>query len=125
MDPSAAADVARALYDMGCYEVSMGDTIGVGTPASTARMFEVRGAPQQPSSCSSRCRGRGMARDASTARGSGKQERMIRRPMASILHMLRYLQKLHRMLQGRCWGGRQNELKRPARRARHTLGLQS
>ena len=25
---------------MGCYEVSMGDTIGVGTPASVARMFE-------------------------------------------------------------------------------------
>uniref|UniRef100_A0A7R9Z715 hydroxymethylglutaryl-CoA lyase n=1 Tax=Chlamydomonas euryale TaxID=1486919 RepID=A0A7R9Z715_9CHLO len=40
IEPGAAADVARALYDMGCYEVSMGDTIGVGTPASTARMFE-------------------------------------------------------------------------------------
>lgn len=25
---------------MGCYEVSMGDTIGVGTPASVAAMFE-------------------------------------------------------------------------------------
>mmetsp|Transcript_37556 Transcript_37556/g.83632 ORF Transcript_37556/g.83632 Transcript_37556/m.83632 type:complete len:341 (+) Transcript_37556:46-1068(+) len=40
VEPQAAADVARALYDMGCYEVSMGDTIGVGTPASVARMFE-------------------------------------------------------------------------------------
>ena len=43
VEPQAAADVARALYDMGCYEVSMGDTIGVGTPGSTARMFEVQG----------------------------------------------------------------------------------
>ena len=32
-----AARVAAALYGMGCYEVSMGDTIGVGTPASGAR----------------------------------------------------------------------------------------
>src|SRR6185503_3836163 len=30
--PERVADVAGALYDMGCYEVSLGDTIGVGTP---------------------------------------------------------------------------------------------
>lgn len=30
--PEAAARVAAALYRMGCYEVSLGDTIGVGTP---------------------------------------------------------------------------------------------
>ncbi len=40
VEPQAAADVAKALFNMGCYEVSMGDTIGVGTPASTARMLE-------------------------------------------------------------------------------------
>ncbi|MDQ0316898.1 hydroxymethylglutaryl-CoA lyase [Amorphus orientalis] len=37
------ADVARvskALTDMGCYEVSLGDTIGVGTPLKAARMVE-------------------------------------------------------------------------------------
>lgn len=28
----AVADVAARLYDMGCYEISLGDTIGVGTP---------------------------------------------------------------------------------------------
>ncbi|KAK9820050.1 hypothetical protein WJX72_005485 [[Myrmecia] bisecta] len=38
--PHEAAEVAAALHDMGCYEVSMGDTIGVGTPASVAAMFE-------------------------------------------------------------------------------------
>ena len=39
--PAAAAHVARRLHDMGCYEISMGDTIGVGTPASVAAMFRV------------------------------------------------------------------------------------
>ncbi|EFN59176.1 hypothetical protein CHLNCDRAFT_138066 [Chlorella variabilis] len=38
--PEDAARVAGALHEMGCYEVSMGDTIGTGTPASVAAMFE-------------------------------------------------------------------------------------
>lgn len=38
--PRAAADVAGALHAMGCYEVSMGDTIGCGTAASITAMFE-------------------------------------------------------------------------------------
>lgn len=29
--PQAVAQVAKRLYDMGCYEISLGDTIGVGT----------------------------------------------------------------------------------------------
>lgn len=36
----AVAKVAKALYDMGCYEISLGDTIGTGTPKSTHRMVE-------------------------------------------------------------------------------------
>ena len=36
----AAADVAAALYDMGCYEVSLGDTIGTGSALKTQRLFE-------------------------------------------------------------------------------------
>jgi hydroxymethylglutaryl-CoA lyase len=40
VSPEKAADVAKQLLDMGCYEVSMGDTIGVGTPGSVARMLE-------------------------------------------------------------------------------------
>ncbi|GIL84747.1 hypothetical protein Vretimale_14466 [Volvox reticuliferus] len=39
IDPKAAADVAVALQEMGCYEVSMADTIGVGTPASMEAML--------------------------------------------------------------------------------------
>ncbi|NWB99994.1 hydroxymethylglutaryl-CoA lyase [Pseudomonas gingeri] len=35
------AVVARELYAMGCYEVSLGDTIGTGTPGATRKMFEV------------------------------------------------------------------------------------
>jgi hydroxymethylglutaryl-CoA lyase len=38
--PSAAADVAARLLDLGCYEVSMGDTIGTGTAASVEAMIE-------------------------------------------------------------------------------------
>ncbi len=38
--PKAVAGVAKALRDMGCYEVSLGDTIGVGTPATTLAMLE-------------------------------------------------------------------------------------
>ncbi len=30
--PSKVAYVAKELYDMGCSEISLGDTIGVGTP---------------------------------------------------------------------------------------------
>jgi hydroxymethylglutaryl-CoA lyase len=38
--PQKVAEVAAALFDMGCYEISLGDTIGVGTPARTQRMIE-------------------------------------------------------------------------------------
>lgn len=38
--PQAVADVSRRLYDMGCYEISLGDTIGTGTPVRTMRMLE-------------------------------------------------------------------------------------
>ncbi|MFC2951917.1 hydroxymethylglutaryl-CoA lyase [Marinicaulis aureus] len=33
--PSQVVPVAKALYEMGCYEISLGDTIGVGTPEET------------------------------------------------------------------------------------------
>ena len=38
--PQKVADVAGDLYDMGCYEVSLGDTIGAGTPGKTQAMIE-------------------------------------------------------------------------------------
>lgn len=34
------AEVAKTLYQMGCYEISLGDTIGVGTPLKAQRMVE-------------------------------------------------------------------------------------
>ena len=47
--PEQVAMVARELYAMGCYEVSLGDTIGTGTAGATRRLFEVVGAhvPQE------------------------------------------------------------------------------
>jgi hydroxymethylglutaryl-CoA lyase len=38
--PTAVADVAWALFEMGCHEVSLGDTIGTGTPGKTQAMIE-------------------------------------------------------------------------------------
>lgn len=38
--PAAVAEVAARLAQMGCYEISLGDTIGVGTPAGVQDMLE-------------------------------------------------------------------------------------
>ena len=38
--PAAVAELARNLFDLGCFEISLGDTIGVGTPGKTQRMLE-------------------------------------------------------------------------------------
>jgi hydroxymethylglutaryl-CoA lyase len=38
--PKAVADVAGALFAMGCYEVSLGDTIGAGLPERVAAMLK-------------------------------------------------------------------------------------
>ena len=38
--PEKVAKVAGALYALGCYEISLGDTIGVGTPGKVQRMLE-------------------------------------------------------------------------------------
>ncbi len=38
--PAAVAAVAKALDAMGCYELSLGDTIGVGTPGKVRAMIE-------------------------------------------------------------------------------------
>ena len=39
VSPEKVAEVAKILLDMGCYEISLGDTIGVGTPASVTAML--------------------------------------------------------------------------------------
>ena len=38
--PQAVADVSQALFERGAYEVSLGDTIGTGTPSSIERMLD-------------------------------------------------------------------------------------
>ena len=38
--PENVAHVAKTLIDMGCYEISLGDTIGAGTPQSVGRMLD-------------------------------------------------------------------------------------
>ncbi|AKH19413.1 hydroxymethylglutaryl-CoA lyase [Sedimenticola thiotaurini] len=34
------AEVAQRLYEMGCYEISLGDTVGVGTPVQAQQMID-------------------------------------------------------------------------------------
>ena len=37
--PQAVVEVAQKLWELGCYEISLGDTIGVGTPAKARQML--------------------------------------------------------------------------------------
>ncbi len=39
--PAKVAEVAAQLFELGCYEISLGDTIGVGTPGQVSAMIEV------------------------------------------------------------------------------------
>jgi len=39
VEPAAVAYVAKKLYDAGCFEISLGDTIGVGNPLATYLMI--------------------------------------------------------------------------------------
>jgi isopropylmalate/homocitrate/citramalate synthase len=40
IQPEAVVRVAERMLDMGCYEISLGDTIGVGTPGEVARLLD-------------------------------------------------------------------------------------
>ena len=39
VQPERVRDVAAALHAMGCYEISLGDTIGTGTPGKTRQLI--------------------------------------------------------------------------------------
>ena len=39
VDPARAVDIAQRLLALGCYQVSLGDTIGVGTPRQTKEIL--------------------------------------------------------------------------------------
>ncbi|MFP3926283.1 hydroxymethylglutaryl-CoA lyase [Pseudomonas sp. W5-36] len=41
ISPKQVSSVANELFAMGCYEVSLGDTIGTGTPGATRTLFDV------------------------------------------------------------------------------------
>ncbi len=55
ISPQAVADVTGQLLDMGCYEVSLGDTIGTGTAGSMQRLLDVLLAAQPPSRLAVHC----------------------------------------------------------------------
>ncbi|XP_045401976.1 hydroxymethylglutaryl-CoA lyase, mitochondrial isoform X1 [Lemur catta] len=39
ISPAKVAEVSKRMYSMGCYEISLGDTIGVGTPGAMRDML--------------------------------------------------------------------------------------
>lgn len=39
VDPGKVAEVARKIFELGCYEISLGDTIGVGTPRNVETLI--------------------------------------------------------------------------------------
>jgi hydroxymethylglutaryl-CoA lyase len=41
IDPKRALSIARQLLDMGCYQISLGDTIGVGNPRQTREIVSL------------------------------------------------------------------------------------
>ena len=55
ISPSAVETVTRALLDMGCYEVSLGDTIGTGTAGSMASLLNILLAQHGPEQLAVHC----------------------------------------------------------------------
>jgi hydroxymethylglutaryl-CoA lyase len=41
VEPRRAVAIAKRLFEMGCYEISLGDTIGVGTPRQTHEILHM------------------------------------------------------------------------------------
>ncbi len=50
--PKAVADLATTLWELGCYEISLGDTIGVGTPDKAKEMLRAVSANIPPANLS-------------------------------------------------------------------------
>jgi hydroxymethylglutaryl-CoA lyase len=48
VDAERSIAIAKKLLDMGCYQISLSDTIGVGTPRQTARILERALAEMEP-----------------------------------------------------------------------------
>ena len=40
VDPMVVREVSKRLFEVGCYEVSLGDTIGIGNPESTLKLLQ-------------------------------------------------------------------------------------
>lgn len=55
VSPGAVKQVTRKLLDMGCYEVSLGDTIGVGTPGNMQTLLDALLADIPPDRLAAHC----------------------------------------------------------------------
>tara|TARA_R110002110_G_scaffold303525_2_gene517646 strand:+ start:13701 stop:14606 length:906 start_codon:yes stop_codon:yes gene_type:complete len=55
INPDAVLEVTSRLLEMGCYEVSLGDTIGTGTPGSMTRLLNTLLAQHSPEQLAVHC----------------------------------------------------------------------
>ena len=55
VSPQVVAEVASKLLDMGCYEISLGDTIGIGNAGSMQRLLDTLLARFQPETLAVHC----------------------------------------------------------------------
>jgi hydroxymethylglutaryl-CoA lyase len=85
--PAAVAEVAEALFAMGAYEVSLGDTIGRGVPGTVAAMLDAvlggggcaaarRAFPRHGRAGARQCRGGARPRAPGLRRGGGGARRL-------------------------------------------------
>lgn len=70
ISPEAVAGVAATLFEMGCYEVSLGDTIGAGTPMVQPKARWTAALPPMWSECEWVLRRRASRRPARASRSS-------------------------------------------------------
>ena len=47
IDPQIVNQVSKTLVDMGCYEISLGDTIGIGTPELCTTLLDTIDLPKE------------------------------------------------------------------------------
>ena len=55
IEPAAVLDLSRALLDMGCHEISLGDTIGTGNAGSMARLLDLLLTQSEPADLAVHC----------------------------------------------------------------------
>ncbi|XP_053760769.1 3-hydroxymethyl-3-methylglutaryl-CoA lyase, cytoplasmic isoform X3 [Panthera pardus] len=92
--PQKVTEVSKRLYGMGCYEISLGDTIGVGTPGSMKRMLESVMKEVPPSALAVHCHdtyGQALANILTALQSKGKEDKRWSTIWKAVWRFLRKL----------------------------------